>query len=417
MSFKTVLILLATLVLSACLSTQSMLVEDQPLKGLNITIDPGHGYTQNYDFYRIGPTGEREEWINLRVAKILSDKLTLAGANVLMTRTKDRDVSLGGRAAMAKHHESDLFVSIHHNGSGNDPSMDLPIVYFYGLADMNPASVDFAKILLDSMRAELTFEQPQAGAVYSDHLIYESGTSVLRNTVDYMPGVIGEGGFFTHPAGEARLKHKEYNKLEAEVYFKAILDYFERGLPTANPLTADTLDFIDLDQPIEFELDDGFGNTFFIENSFKVLQDGQPIPSNWDSNAGILTAIPDSSAEHTVTFQVFARNLKGNALHPQPFTYMTELGFRWYSHQKWFDAFNEAEAIYQQISTDTTMVMADSARHLYELSLDLQIVHPRARYAEEKILELLMQKQEKLEIDLSEEVEAQKARIRDYYPD
>ena len=414
---KIILLLLLTFLLSACVSTQSALLEDKPLEGMSITIDAGHGATEAYDSFRIGPTGEREEWVNLRVAKILSRKLTMAGANVLMTRTKDRDVSLGGRATLAKIHGSDLFVSIHHNGSGNDPSMDLPIVYFFGSAEMNPASVDFAKILIDSMRAEMTFAQQDAGAVYSDHLIYSSGTSVLRNTVSLMPGVIGEGGFFTHPAGEGRLKHKEYNKLEAEVYYKAILDYFERGLPFAEALVPDSLDFIDLNKPIQFELDDGFGNTFFKEKGFKVLQDGKRIPSNWDSKTGILTATPDSSSEHTVTFQVFARNLKGNAMHPKPISFMTETGYNWYSHEKWFDAFSEAERLSSEGSFETDLDALDSALHLYRLSLDLQIVHPKAREAEEKVLELLIRKQAVVADDLSEEIELQENRLREYYPD
>ncbi len=420
---KLALITLIILVLSACTGTESMLVEEGPLHGINITIDPGHGDTQEYDSFRIGPTGEREEWINLRVAKLLAKKLSHAGANVIMTRTKDQDVSLGGRATLARLHESDLFVSIHHNGSVNDPGMDFPIVYFFGPASLNPASVDFAKILIDSMRAEMRFKQQQAGAVYSDHLIYSSGTSELRNTIDAMPGIIGEGGFFTQPAGEERLKSKEYNKLEADIYFKAILDYFQRGTPSATPLTPDSLLFLDLSKSIEFELDDGFGNTFFEENSFKVLQGGVQIQSNWDSNSGILTATPDSSLDRSVTFQVFARNIKGNAMHPVPFNFMTETGYNWYSHEKWFDAFNEAETLYAQLASENIALpenqidILDSALHLYQLSLDLQIVHPQARVAEDRILELLQKKQAMLTIDLSEEIEAQVDRIKDYYPE
>ncbi len=423
MSQKLVIITLVIFVLSACTGTDAMLVEEGPLTGINITVDPGHGDTQAYDTFRVGPTGEREEWINLRVAKLLSRKLSRAGANVLMTRSKDRDVSLEGRAALARQHQSDLFVSIHHNGSVNDLDMDFPIVYFFGSATLNPASVDFAKILLDSMRTEMTFKQQQAGATYSDHLIYSSGTSVLRNTVDDMPGVIGEGGFFTHPAGEGRLKSKDYNKLEADIYYKAILDYFDRGTPSATPLIPDSLQFIDLDKPIEFELDDGFGNTFFKENSFRVLQDGEQIHSRWDSNTGILTATPDSSLEKRVTFQVFARNLKGNAMHPIPFKFMTKVGYDWYSHEKWFAAFDEAETLYTQISSqqqktpENQIVLLDEALHLYQLSLELQIVHPPARLAEEKILWLLQKKQDLLKIDLSEEIRAQKTRLKDYYPE
>jgi len=416
MNHKLLLITLIALFLSACVGTQSMLVEDQPLEGLTITIDPGHGNSRGYDSFRQGPSGEREEWINLRVAKILARKLSLAGAQVLLTRTKDHDVSLAGRAALAKKHESDLFVSIHHNGSKHDPGMDMPMVYFYGDAEMNPASVDFAKILLDSMQAEMTFEQPASGAIFSDHLIYSSGTSVLRNTYDHMPGIIGEAGFFTHPAGENRLKDKDYNQLEAGVYYKAILDYYERGFPFATPLVADSLEYIDLSRSIDFDLNDGFGNTFFEENSFKVLQDGKRIPSTYHSNTGILTAQPDSAHGKRVTFQVFARNLTGNAMHPKPFTFLTKAGFEWYTHQTWQDAYVAAGQEYHIFESKGDLTALESALHLYELSLELQIVHPNARTAEERILELLRQKQELLDEDLSEEISTQESRILNYYP-
>ena len=46
-----------------------------PLAGFTLTIDPGHGNTEAYDSIRIWPSGEREEWINLRVALILRDLL------------------------------------------------------------------------------------------------------------------------------------------------------------------------------------------------------------------------------------------------------------------------------------------------------------------------------------------------------
>ena len=420
---KNNILFLALLVLSACSGPQYMVLEDQPLAGIKITIDAGHGDTQAYDSFRIGQTGEREEWINLRVAKMLSRKLSLAGANVQMTRTKDQDISLGGRATLAKMHGSDLFVSIHHNGSGNDPSMDLPIVYFYESSSRNPASVDFGKILIDSMRAGLTFQQQQDGAVYSDHLIYSSGTSVLRNTINDMPGVIGEAGFFTNPAGEGRLKSKDYNKLEAEIYYKAILEYFDRGLPFATCLLPDSLAFIDLSRPLEFELDDGFGNTFFEENSFKVLQGGVQIQSSWDSNSGILTATPEASGEKSVSFQVFARNLQGNAMHPTPFNFLTEWGYEWYSLEEWGEAFEAAEVIYSQILTQSVgdslsqLVKIDSALNLYQLSLELQHVHPRARVAEEKVLWLLQKKHDLSDDDLSEAIEAQKDRLTQYYPE
>ncbi len=46
-----------------------------PLAGKIICIDPGHGGTSATDSFRVGPSGEREEWINLRVALHLKKML------------------------------------------------------------------------------------------------------------------------------------------------------------------------------------------------------------------------------------------------------------------------------------------------------------------------------------------------------
>lgn len=420
---KTVILFLSLIVLTACSGPKSVSQNIRPLEGINITIDPGHGRTEAYDDFRVGPRGEREEWINLRVAKALAFKLKMAGANVFITRTKDRDVSLGGRATLAKRHNSDLFVSIHHNGSGNDSGMDLPIVYFYGSASQNPASVDFAKILIKGMREKLEFEQPEAGAVYSDHLIYSSGVSILRNTIDSMPAVIGEAGFFTNPEGEERLMSRGYNLLEADVYYEAILEYFDNGTPSAAPMVEDSLRYLKLNQPLEFQLDDGFGSNFFEENTFEAYQESERIEAVWHPGPGILSVTPIETEEKTVTFKVFGRNFKGNALHPIPFTFLTKKGYDWNIHEGWQAAFDEAELNFNKftkVQTDTSesaFELLETSLHLYQLSLELQIVHPRARAAEEKILTLLERKQEILGSDESEAIAAQRLRLKEYYPE
>lgn len=418
--YISILVLCLFLIIS-CSGPASSTHKSQPLQGIRITIDPGHGDTKAYDRFRVGPTGEREEWINLRVAKILEKKLKRAGAQVMLTRRGDKDLSLGGRATLAKIHGSHLFVSIHHNGSGNDPEMDLPIVYFFGDARMNPASVDFAKILMEEMRDQLEFEQQDAGAAYSDHLIYSSGTSVLRNTVAVMPGVIGEGGFFTSVAGEERLKSQAYNKLEAEVYFDAILEYFNRGYPTSRPVLMDTIKFIIPGQVLEFELDDGFNGSDFT-GDFIVLQGEDSLDFSWDAKNGILAAQTIPSDDYRISLQVFGRNQKGNALHPWVFQFDTQAGVEWRTYDFWEDAFNAAEESYnllsfEDITVDSSQIQElENALHLYQLSLDLQIVHAKARTAEERILSLLMMKQALLEEDLSEEITEQELRLKAYYP-
>ena len=52
----------------------------RPLAGRVVCIDPGHGGTAATDSYRVGPGGEREEWIDLRVARLLQGRARRSAA-------------------------------------------------------------------------------------------------------------------------------------------------------------------------------------------------------------------------------------------------------------------------------------------------------------------------------------------------
>ena len=195
-----------------------------PLEDRVVVVDPGHGGTAAFDDYRVGPAGEREEWINLRVALKLRDLLEERGARVLLTRTEDVEVDLSDRARLAVENEADAFVSVHHNATA-DPEVNFPIVYFHGNASENGASVMLAKAMADRMNLYL-FDGKAPVSVVSDHTIFPTaGTGVLRNSYG-IPGVIVEASFFTNPEEEQRLRDPEYNRLEAEAHVMALEDFF-----------------------------------------------------------------------------------------------------------------------------------------------------------------------------------------------
>ena len=67
------------IILIGCI-TQSTFAQENSTKradlnGKIISIDPGHGGSAATDSYRQGPTGEREEWIDLRVGLLLKEIL------------------------------------------------------------------------------------------------------------------------------------------------------------------------------------------------------------------------------------------------------------------------------------------------------------------------------------------------------
>ncbi len=410
----------------SCIQYPVLNPENQSLGEMTITIDPGHGNTSAYDHFRVGPAGEREEWINLRVAHELQRLLEKAGAKVVMTRSSDTDVNLGGRAAIAIQAASDLFISIHHNGS-SDPDMDYPLVYFWGAASTNPASVDFALELISALHGGLVFEQNDLHGVFSDHLIYPAGTAVLRNSYPYMPGIIGESGFFTNPEGEKRLRSKRINKREAGLYFKAVLAYNARGLPSAIPIqSSDSVIVLDGHTMLSFKLSDGLGGHAFIDSTIHVLVEDKVVAAEWDPAAGQLSLIPPINDHLSVSIKVFGRTRAGNALHPKRWDFLTVKGDEYYRLDNWRTAYYQADSVHQSLTAalsadpqDTLEVLRslEEAVELYRLSLDLQLVHLNALEAEERILELLITRN-RIEPadDISQEIDEQRRRLEQYYP-
>lgn len=229
----TALILTSLPVAGACSVPRARAEADNPLRGRTILIDPGHGGTAASDSYRVGPTGEREEWVNLRVALLLRDMLEQRGARVVLTREEDRAVALRARAELAREAGADAFISIHHNATA-DPNANFPIVYYHGYASQNAAGVALARRLAQRLNQKL-FEGSAQPSVVSDHVIFPgSGTAVLRHSYG-IPGVIGEASFFTNPAEEQRLRQPEHNRREAEAYVLALRDFFSEPVPAVLP--------------------------------------------------------------------------------------------------------------------------------------------------------------------------------------
>ena len=173
------------------------------LKGKIICIDPGHGGSAATDSYRQGPSGEREEWIDLRVGMLLKELLEQKGAKVVMTRSSDIPVPLAERSKMAVENKADFFISIHHNATA-DPSVNFPIIYYHGLASENQAGVRFGKTLAKNLQKYL-YKTKTPVSVVSDFTIFSgAGSSVLRGTYG-IPGVLAEASLFTNPEEESRL--------------------------------------------------------------------------------------------------------------------------------------------------------------------------------------------------------------------
>ncbi|MCX7920125.1 MAG: N-acetylmuramoyl-L-alanine amidase [bacterium] len=350
-------LLLTGLGMTASLDTKASSV----LKGKKICLDPGHGATAATDSFRQGPTGEREEWVNLRVALMLKEMLEKAGAEVIMTRVKDEDVSLRRRADIAIENQADIFVSIHHNGTDQDPAVNYPLIFFWKDANNNPASIDLAKLVLKHIQKNLGLPR---GDVYSDFLVFPgTGTGVLRMTYPYMPGIIGEASFFTNPDEEQRLKQTAYNRKEAEAYFAALVEYFRNGLPTAELIEPKPGEKLPAENTrIRFKLNDGLGGTKMDEQSIRVIFNGEEIPFTFSMKDGVLTIETSKLRGGEQIVQLFAKNNNGQSIHPKLYYFQLEGPAAKPEKKLWVKTYEQGKALFDQVKSTKAKDKTDQAK-------------------------------------------------------
>ncbi|MCX7046782.1 MAG: N-acetylmuramoyl-L-alanine amidase [Candidatus Sumerlaeota bacterium] len=167
--------------------------EARPLEGLIICVDPGHG---GGSFGTTGAMGIREKVFNLANAKALEKRLTAQGANVMMTRDSDRDVSLEDRIALAERENVDMFISLHCDGVGEsvDPLQGRGgSVHYY-----HPLSAALAGRVAARLGAALKENSiPMFGLVSNNLFVAREST--------WFPAILVECSFLTHPEDEAIL--------------------------------------------------------------------------------------------------------------------------------------------------------------------------------------------------------------------
>ena len=184
--------------------------ENYTLENITITIDPGHGGTE---LGAIGCLGDYEKDINLKIAGELSEILKLMGANVVMTRECDGNLSLQDRVDIAKEHCTNIFVSIHLN-SIPDIKMNIhknrgTSVYYY-----NKNSSELAKYIEKSVVRELGTRKDG---------VREASFAVIRPT-DYV-SVLVEVAYMTNPIDSTLYTSEDFPRKAAQAIANGILGY------------------------------------------------------------------------------------------------------------------------------------------------------------------------------------------------
>ena len=177
----------------AARSSRSSSGDDSPI---TVVIDAGHG---GHD--RGGIPGQRvaEKDMTLDVALRLRNVLSASGYRVVMTRSTDVFVPLGGRVAIANSYRNAVFVCIHFNATGRSGASGIE-TYFYSR---------------DSLPLASAIHYYVAGGAPSDNRgVRRRGYYVLRKTA--IPAVLVECGFLTNPTEAAYAQSASYRQKLAE---------------------------------------------------------------------------------------------------------------------------------------------------------------------------------------------------------
>ena len=180
-----------------------------PNQKVVVVIDPGHG---GKDPGTIGIGGVREKDIVLPISKRVSKFLEQAGVKVIMTRTSDYFVSLGGRTDMANRAGADIFVSIHANAINlSRPDVNGLETYYYN-SGRNLANT-IHKNILRSVNID-------------DRGMRRARFYVLRKSS--MPAVLVEVGFLTGRDDAVKLKNPRYREQMSRSIANGILQYIRQ---------------------------------------------------------------------------------------------------------------------------------------------------------------------------------------------
>jgi len=213
-----------------------------------VVLDPGHGGANHG---AQGPTGLREEVVNLDIARRARDLLeeshtvdwesgiVYPGSDirpvgrVWLTRTEgppnaDYEAGLLFRATLAGSAGANALIAIHNNAAPDGPFEGPGSEIFYMFKD--PDSRRLGGLLIEEMRRSFTpfdvawMGDLDAGAKYR---LQEDGETdyygILRRGL--VPSVISEGAFISNEPEEALLATPEFRQAYAEAVYRALVRF------------------------------------------------------------------------------------------------------------------------------------------------------------------------------------------------
>lgn len=200
---------------SSLISYPERKLSEEPLKGIVIAVDAGHGGT---DPGAVSVSGKKESELARLVADSLKKLLEGLGAKVIKVYDEDKDTPLQIRVKKANAAGADIFVSIHFNSAKDKRAGGCEVLYYGSDTGFSARGKKLAEILCKEISVSLGVKcrgSKKRGDLY-----------VLKHTK--MPAVIIEPLFLSNPEEEKILEESTAVSRISSAVVRGILKYFEQ---------------------------------------------------------------------------------------------------------------------------------------------------------------------------------------------
>lgn len=189
---------------------------DRPLSNMTIVIDPGHG---GFDPGSLGVAygyGLTEDGVNMATSIATKEALERMGATVILTLSPNEYSSneklvLFDRMKIAKEHDADLFLSMHHNSTVENVdgySYTGTEVYYFTAHSQKLAETVVSNVTAATGRKN-------RGSIQSYYVVTK---------MTYCPAILSELGFLVNPVEYEAVNNPAVIYRTANAYVKSVFD-------------------------------------------------------------------------------------------------------------------------------------------------------------------------------------------------
>ncbi len=205
----------------SAISSDTTPADTVPSRNYTIVIDAGHGGS---DPGSIGyKTKVKEADLNLKLSKMLQQKLEGAGINVIMTRTDENSLAQGSgkkfkkidmelRKELIKKVRPNMVISMHHNSYTKHNLHGAQVFY----DKTSPISKEIAECIQSEFISNLSSSTKTTSP--GDYFMLKCTTA---------PSVIVECGFLSNEAEEKLLLTEDYQEQIIDCIYKGIIKFLQ----------------------------------------------------------------------------------------------------------------------------------------------------------------------------------------------